>query len=178
MVLDTGAVSRGSGNKGRNAERDIRKHFVEADAIEAVILLPENLFFNTSAPGIILVARKVDAAHPRPHAGEILLINAGKHFEKGRPKNEMSDDQIAQVADLLLAWQAQEDVSVVVKQAEVVRNDYNLSPSRYVASNDVEPPLPLEEALVLLQEAEEARAEADGKLNQVLAALGLGELRT
>ncbi len=178
VVLDTGAVSRGSGNKGRNAERDIRKHFVEADAIEAVILLPENLFFNTSAPGIILVARKVDAAHPRPHAGEILLINAGKHFEKGRPKNEMSDEQIAQVADLLLAWQAQEDVSVVVKQAEVVRNDYNLSPSRYVASNDVEPPLPLEEALVLLQEAEEARAEADGKLNQVLAALGLAGQRT
>ncbi|MEZ4682478.1 MAG: N-6 DNA methylase [Caldilineaceae bacterium] len=69
VVLDTGAASRGSGNKGRNAERDIRKHFVEADAIEAVILLPDNLFFNTSAPGIILVARKVDAEQPRPHPG-------------------------------------------------------------------------------------------------------------
>ncbi len=67
VVLDTGAVSRGSGNKGKNAERDIRKQFVEQDAIDAVILLPDNLFFNTSAPGIILVAQKVDERpSPRP----------------------------------------------------------------------------------------------------------------
>ncbi|GAB4480686.1 MAG: hypothetical protein Kow0088_22410 [Anaerolineales bacterium] len=44
VVLDTGAVSRGSGNQGSNRERDIRKAFVEADLIEAVLLLPENLF--------------------------------------------------------------------------------------------------------------------------------------
>jgi type I restriction enzyme M protein len=40
VVLDTGAVSRGSGNSGSNKERDIRKQFVEADLIEAVLLLP------------------------------------------------------------------------------------------------------------------------------------------
>ena len=39
VVLDTGAVSRGSGNQGSNKERDIRKAFVEADLIEAVLLL-------------------------------------------------------------------------------------------------------------------------------------------
>jgi len=54
----------------------------------------------------------------------------------------------------------------------VVRHDYNRSPSRYVSNSDVEPPLPLEEALVLLQEAEEARAEADAKLDRVMAMLG------
>ncbi len=173
VVLDTGAVSRGSGNKGKNAERDIRKHFVEHDAIDAVILLPDNMFFNTSAPGIILVAQKVDETRPRVHAGEILLINASKLFVKGRPKNEMSAEQVQQVGKLYLTWQEEEDVSAVVKVAEVVRNDYNLSPSRYVASNDVEPPLPLEEAIVLMQEAEEARAEADAKLDEVMAALRL-----
>ena len=56
----------------------------------------------------------------------------------------------------------------------MARNDYNLSPSRYVASNDVEPPLPLEEALVLLAQAEEARAEADAELDNVLTELGFG----
>ena len=54
IVLDTGAVSRGSGSKQTSRERDIRKGFVENDLIEGVILLPENLFYNTSAPGIIL----------------------------------------------------------------------------------------------------------------------------
>ncbi|MCB0160758.1 MAG: N-6 DNA methylase, partial [Caldilineaceae bacterium] len=177
VVLDTGAVSRGSGNKGKNAERDIRKQFVEHDAIDAVILLPDNMFFNTSAPGIILVAQKVDAGHARTHAGEILLINAGKLFVKGRPKNEMSAEQVRTVGDLYLNWRAEEELSAVVKVAEVVRNDYNLSPSRYVASNDVEPPLPLEEAVVLMQEAEEARAVADARLDAVMAALGFEDWR-
>jgi len=44
IVLDTGAVSRGSGSKNSHKERDIRKQFVEKDLIECVILLPENLF--------------------------------------------------------------------------------------------------------------------------------------
>jgi type I restriction enzyme M protein len=177
VVLDTGAASRGSGNKGRNAERDIRKQFVDDDAVEAVILLPDNLFFNTSAPGIILIARKVDREHPRPNGGEILLINGSKFCEKGRPKNYMTDAQIAEVADHFLAWREVEGVSKIVKTAEVVRNDYNLSPSRYVATNEVEPPLPLEEAVVLLQEAEEARSAADTKLDKVMAALGFAGWR-
>ena len=82
VVLDTGAAAAVA-TAGRNAERDIRKQFVDHDAIDAVILLPDNMFFNTSAPGI-LVAQ--GGRRTRPHAGEILLINAGKHFVKGRPK--------------------------------------------------------------------------------------------
>lgn len=53
LVLDTGSVSRGSGNRGSNRERDIRAKFVERGLFEAVILLPENLFYNTSAPGAL-----------------------------------------------------------------------------------------------------------------------------
>jgi len=146
---------------------------VEADAVEAVILLPDNLFFNTSAPGIIMVMRQVDAAHPREHAGEMLLVNASKFCEKGRPKNVMTDEQVAHIADLVLDWRAEEHVSAIVSRADVTRNDYNLSPSRYVSSNDVEPPLPLEEAVVRLREAEEARREADAKLDRIMVALGL-----
>ena len=58
IVLDTGAVSRGSGSQNTDRERDIRKKFVEEDLIEGVILLPENLFYNTSAPGIILLLNR------------------------------------------------------------------------------------------------------------------------
>ena len=55
IVLDTGAVSRGSGGKSSNKEREICKGLVEADLIEGVVLVPENLFYNTTAPGIILL---------------------------------------------------------------------------------------------------------------------------
>ena len=170
VVLDTGAASRGSGNQGSNRERDIRKAFVEDDLIEAVILLPENLFYNTTAPGIILVLNRA-----KPHPGEILLVNAGKLFVKGRPKNEMTGAHIAQVAELYHAWRAADGLSAIVATPEAARNDYNLSPSRYVAQNGGESALPLEEAVVLLREAEEERALADAALADVLRRLGLEE---
>jgi type I restriction enzyme M protein len=72
VVLDTGAVSRGSGNTGSNKERDIRKQFVEGDLVEAVLLLPENLFYNTTAPGIVMVI-----ATARTAVVQARLKNAG-----------------------------------------------------------------------------------------------------
>ncbi len=168
VVLDTGAVSRGSGNQGSNRERDIRKAFVERELIEAVILLPENLFYNTTAPGIILVVNR-----RKPRRGEILLINAGQQFAKGRPKNYLSEEHIARIAALYQEWRAEEGMSTIINNDEAARNDYNLSPSRYVSTNGKEEVLPLEEAVVRLLEAEEERAEADRALQEVLQRLGL-----
>jgi type I restriction enzyme M protein len=168
VVLDTGAVSRGSGNQGSNRERDIRKAFVARDLIEAVILLPENLFYNTTAPGIILVVNRRKARR-----GEILLINASQQFAKGRPKNYLTEEHIARIAALYHEWRAEDGMSTIITNDEAARNDYNLSPSRYVSTNGKEEVLPLEEAVVRLQEAEEERAEADRELSQILQKLGL-----
>jgi len=169
VVLDSGAVSRGSGTSGRNRERDIRKRFIEEDWIEAVILMPENLFYNTSAPGIIMVFRR---GH-RPHKGEILLVNASKRFAKGKPKNYLTDDGIAEIGDTMGDWRASDQLSTIIKISDAVSNDFNLSPSRYVRADGQEEVLPLEEALVLLAEAEEERAAADEQLHKALHQLGL-----
>ncbi len=171
VVLDTGAVSRGSGNQGSNRERDIRKAFVEQDLIEAVLLLPENLFYNTTAPGVIIVINR-----RKRHKGEILLINASQRFAKGRPKNYLPDDAVADIAGVYHHWQAKEGFSAIITREEAARNDYNLSPSRYVSTNNKEETLPLEEALVLLREAEEERTEADRALKEVMRKLGMGDL--
>ena len=168
VVLDTGAVSRGSGNAGSNRERDIRKQFVERDLVEAVILLPENLFYNTTAPGIIMVINR-----NKPHKGEITLINASHQCAKGRPKNYLTDEHIGAIAGAYLEWREVERLSKVIITDEAVRNDYNLSPARYVTVDGGEEVLPLEEALVELAEAEEERREADAELTSVLAKLGL-----
>ena len=92
IVLDTGAVSRGSGNKQRQP-RDVTSanRFVENDLIESVILLPENLFYNTSAPGIILLLNR---SKPEERREQILLINLSKYFEKQAPKNVLTDEGI------------------------------------------------------------------------------------
>jgi type I restriction enzyme M protein len=166
--LDTGAVSRGSGSQGSSRERDIRRAFVERDLVEAVVLLPENLFYNTTAPGIILVINR-----KKRHPNEILLINASTLFAKGRPKNYLTVEHVDRIAQLYHEWRAGEGLSAIITGEEAARNDYNLSPSRYVATNDKEDVLPLEEAVVLLREAEEERARADGQLKEVLKTLGL-----
>ncbi|TYB90008.1 MAG: SAM-dependent DNA methyltransferase [Kosmotoga sp.] len=168
VVLDTGSVSRGSGNVGKNRERDIRKRFVEDDYVETVILLPENLFYNTSAPGIIIVINKVK---PEGRKNKIQLINASHLFKKGRPKNYLPEENIKRISDIYLNWKEEEGISTIIEKEEVAKNDYNLSPSRYVAQNDEDDTLPLEDAYVQLQEAEEERAEADEKLNKILEEL-------
>jgi type I restriction enzyme M protein len=167
VVLDTGAVSRGSGAKGSNRERDIRKRFVDQDLVEAVILLPENLFYNTSAPGLVMVLNRA-----KDHSREILLVNSSKLFEKGRPKNVLSDENITHIAEVFSAWKAEEGFSNVVGLQEIIENDYNLSPSRYISVDDAEDVLSLEDAVVLLRESEEERSEADDALNRVLNELG------
>jgi type I restriction enzyme M protein len=172
VVLDTGAVSRGSGNQGSNRERDIRKIFVERDLVEAVILLPENLFYNTTAPGIIMVINKA-----KPKKGQLLLINASKHFSKRRPKNYLAEEHISRISDAYLNWRELESLSKIISIDEAIRNDYNLSPSRYVATNDKEEVLPLDEAVILLAEAEEERQAVDRELSAILAKIGLGDWR-
>jgi type I restriction enzyme M protein len=170
IVLDTGAVSRGSGGRGSNRERDIRKKFVDQDLIEAVILLPENLFYNTSAPGILLCLNR---SKSKDRQGKIVLVNATKEFEKGRPKNFIPDKSILNIAN---AFQAGVDVPNFVTSItteQVVENDYNLSPSRYITMHGVEQVLPVEDAVVLLREAEEERAAADTALETAMAKLGL-----
>jgi len=64
-------------------------------------------------------------------------------------------------------------MSTPITNDEAARNDYNLSPSRYVSTNGKEEVLPLEEAVVRLQAAEEERAKADRALYEVLQSLGL-----
>lgn len=167
VVLDTGSVARGSGNIGSNRERDIRKSFVENDLVEAVLLMPENLFYNTTAPGIIIIINKEKKCKDK-----ILLINASKLFEKGRPKNFLPDASIEKIAEIYQNCKEEEGISKIINKEEAVKNDYNLSPSRYVSKNEEDDTLPLDEAVVLLKEADEERKQADEKLQEVLEQLG------
>jgi len=168
VVLDTGAVSRGSGNQGSNKERDVRKVFVESDLIEAVFLLPENLFYNTTAPGIILVINKA-----KRKKGQILLVNASRQCAKGRPKNFLEDGHVDTIAEAYLKWKAVAGLSAIIARQDAVKNDYNLSPSRYVSVGEAEEVLPLEEAVVQFREAEEELETANRELEKVLRKLGL-----
>ena len=166
IVLDTGAVSRGSGSKQSSRERDIRKEFVEADLIESVILLPENLFYNTSAPGIILFLNRNKIEERK---NQILLINLSKHFVNQKPKNVLTDEGIDIATEVYQAWESREKLSNVITLEDAQKTDYNLSPSQFVDIHDKVEHRPVNEILADLTEARIAREKADKMLENLLS---------
>lgn len=132
VVLDTGAVTRGSGSKNEDKERNIRKWFVEHDLIDGVILLPDNLFYNTNAAGVIVVLSK---RKPAARKDKVVLLNASRRVQKGRPKNFIPDEDIRPLATAYLKGEPVDGELIVVDRAKIAEADYNLSPSRWVGQS-------------------------------------------
>lgn len=132
VVLDTGAVTRGSGSKNEDKERNIRKWFVDRDLVDGVILLPENLFYNTTAAGVIVVLTKRKTAARK---GKIHLLNASRYYCKGKPKNYLPDEDIRPLAAMYLKGEAVEGELAVITTQQAEEADYNLSPSRWAAQS-------------------------------------------
>lgn len=168
VVLDTGAVSRGSGSKNEDKERNIRKWFVEQDLIDGVILLPDNLFYNTTAAGIIIVLRKQKAKDRR---GKITLVNASAEFKKGQPKNYIPDENIRKIADAFNDGKDVDGFVKVITIAEAAKNDFNLSPSRYLASAAVGTIRKLPDILKDLAALEAEATRMDKDLKKILPQL-------
>ena len=135
VVLDTGAVTRGSGSKNEDRERNIRKWFVDHDLIDGVILLPDNLFYNTSAAGIILVLSK---RKPEARKGTMVLLNASRRVGKGQPKNYIPEEDIRLLASVFLKGEPVEGEIIVITREQAQEADYNLSPSRWVGQSQSE----------------------------------------
>ena len=170
VVLDTGAASRGSGNAGSNKERTVRQWFVDKDLIESVLYLPENLFYNTTAPGIVLFLNR---AKPKSRQGKVLLVNASQIFEKGEPKNFIPDAGIQRIAETLIGWKEEEKLSRIVDHAELKKNDYNISPSRYIHTSDAETYRPIAEIVAELKVIEAEARETDKALMKILKQIGV-----
>ena len=131
VVLDTGAVTRGSGSKNEDKERNIRKWFVDRDFIDGVILLPDNLFYNTNAAGVIVVLNK---RKPAARKDKIVLLNASRRVKKGKPKNYVPEDAIRPLAAAYLKGEPVEGEIAIITRQQAEEADYTLSPSRWVGS--------------------------------------------
>ena len=148
----------------------MRQWFVEHDQIESVLYLPENLFYNTTAPGIVLFLNRSKAAERQ---GKVFLVNASQVYEKGDPKNVIPDAGIERIATTLIHWREEEKFSRIVEQSELEKNDYNLSPSRYIHTSDAETYRPIAEIIKDLDAIEAEAREADRALREILGRLGV-----
>jgi len=170
VVIDTGAVTRGSGSRTQDKEKKIRKWFVDNDLIEGVILLPDNLFYNTTAAGIIIIFNK---NKPPVKKRKIVLVNASQEFKKGKPKNYIPEKSIRKIANAFIKGENTERFVKVIQTKEAKDNDYNLSPSRYVDTSEKETYRPIPEILKELDELEKKAVEIDKELKSVFKTLGM-----
>jgi type I restriction enzyme M protein len=169
VVIDTGAASRGSGSQGENKEKLIRQWFVDHDLIECVILLPDNLFYNTPAAGLVLILNK---AKPESRREELLLINASAEFRKGRPKNELTEDGIRKVAECFSEWSDFQGFSRVVNKSDIAGADFNISPSRFIRPLDNEVPADIQSTIDELAALTKLAAAQDAHLVNIFESLG------
>ncbi len=170
VILDTGAASRGSGNAGTNKEKTVRQWFVDHDLIESVLCLPENLFYNTTAPGIVLFLNR---DKPKNRQGQVFLVNASQIFEKGDPKNVIPEAGIPRITGTLIGWKEEEKLSRIVDLEELKTNDYNISPSRYIHTGDAETYRPIGDIVADLDAIEAEAKETDKALREILEKIGV-----
>ena len=90
-----------------SGESNIRRYIIENDWLEAIIQLPNNLFYNTGITTYIWVLSNRKAAHRR---GKVQLIDASGTYQKlrknlGAKNCEFAPEQIEKITHLYLEMQ-------------------------------------------------------------------------
>jgi len=163
VVIDNGCLFRGG------KEGDIRRKIVEADLIECVLLLPEKLFYNTGAPGAIIIFRK---NKPTERKGKILFINASNEYIKHptvRKLNSLSDENIKHIAEAYKKFEDKAGFCKVANIEEVRRNDYNLNVTLYVMPIEESERIDIVKEWMELKELEKEKQEIANKLEQYIS---------
>jgi len=168
VVLDTGAMTRGSGSRNEDKERNIRKWFVDQDLIDGVILVPDNLFYNTSAAGIIVVLSR---RKPAARKDKIIMLNASSHVRRGRPKNYIAEEDIRPLASAYLRGLPIEGELEVITRQQAEAADYSLSPSKWVGPTSPAEAANIPALLSTLRGLTKEAADADERLLKLLSVL-------
>ena len=128
MVLANGSLSSQSGGEG-----EIRKNIINADLVECIVAMPTQLFYTTQIPVSLWFLSK-----NKKQKGKTLFIDARKLGTMvTRKLRELTDEDIAQIADTYNAYidGSLENVKgfcAVVDTEEIAKQDYILTPGRYV----------------------------------------------
>lgn len=127
---------------------DIRRKLIENDKVEAIIVLPREMFYSTdiSVTLWILNQNKAGGEHHgrmlRNRQGEVLFVDLrtwnDNRYSKGKYV-QFSEQQIADVCKIYFGWQttgnlpyAKPELYYAAKKEEIAEKNYSLVPSRYI----------------------------------------------
>lgn len=139
------------------------------NVIDAIIGLPANLFFGTTIPVSILLCKK----NRNGNSGNIFLIDASKEFEPGKNQNVLTDTGIKKILEAYKNRRNDDKFARVVTINEIETNGFNLNIPRYVDTYEAEEFIDITANKQKLVEIEKQERESVGKVNELLAQLGL-----
>lgn len=132
MVLANGSLSSQTGGEG-----DIRKALIEDDLIEGIVAMPPQLFYNTQIPVCLWILNR-----QKSQPGKMLFIDAREMGTMvSRRLREFTNDDIAKVSKAFDAFrdgeiEEEKGFSAVATLEDVVKQDFILTPGRYVGIAD------------------------------------------
>ncbi|TNK83889.1 type I restriction-modification system subunit M [Mycoplasmopsis pullorum] len=147
------------------AEQKIRKYLVENNYVEAVIKLPDNLFFGTGIETCILVLKK------NRFDSSVKFIDASNFFVKITKKNKLTDQNIE---DILQIYNDKKDVinyCRVATRQEIEDNDYNLSVNSYVEKEDTREVIDIKKLNAEIKEIVARQAVLRDEIDKIIAQL-------
>lgn len=124
IVCFPGVMYRGG------AEKKIRKYLIDNNYIDCVIQLPNNLFFGTSIATCIMVLKKSKTEN------STLFIDASKECVKVTNSNKLTEKNMNAIIDAYTLRADHDHFAVLVPNADIAAQDYNLSVSTYVEQKD------------------------------------------
>ncbi|MGP4072885.1 type I restriction-modification system subunit M [Piscibacillus sp. B03] len=162
-ILPHGVLFRGA------SEGKIRKQILDMNLLDAVIGLPEGLFFGTGIPACIMVFQKNRTRE------DVLFIDASGegNYEKGKNQNKLREQDIQKIVETYENYETIDKYSYVASIDEIKENDYNLNIPRYVDTFEEEEPVDMEAVKQNITNIKSELQEVEQQMEVYLKELGL-----
>ncbi|SHJ72669.1 type I restriction-modification system subunit M [Alicyclobacillus tolerans] len=163
VILPHGVLFRGG------SEAKIRQQIIEHNLLDAVIGLPQGLFFGTGIPTCVMVFKKNRTRR------EVLFIDASgeEHYEKGKNQNQLRESDIRKIVETYDAFKVEEKYSYVASIEEIKDNEYNLNIPRYVDTFEEEEIVNMDEVQENITRIKRQIADVEEKMARYLRQLGI-----
>jgi type I restriction enzyme M protein len=163
IVCSQGVLFRGS------VEAKIREGLIAEDAIEAIIAIPEKLFFGTGIPACVLILNK---NKPAKRKNKIIFIYGAKDYLDGKNRNKLRDEDITKITKAFTNFKDVDRYCHVADIEELKENEFNLNVPRYVDISEPEEEIDIQETINELKKLDKEREKIELQVNKDLKELG------
>ena len=161
IILPHGVLFRAA------SEGKIRKQIIENNWLDAVIGLPENLFFGTGIPACILIFKKSKVEN------NVVFIDASNEFDKGKNQNVLRDEDIEKIFETYKNRKEVEKYCHIASFDEIKENDFNLNIPRYIDTFEAEEKIDMKSVKEEINTLEKEIVQVKEVMHKYLEELGM-----